>query len=390
MQLRIVLWLSCWLLAPTNLDGQDYHNYGIFRFFSLHYSTGWHIYTGTDSSDGIMGRYNSFELKAGWQSKRSQEWAREVNHPSYGFGLYYGLIGDKQVFGRPSALFGFIAFPVTRERRLNFQLEPAAGIAFNLKPYDSSTNKNNLAYGARFAFYFALQAEAKYYLNRKTDLLFGLNIHHISNGRAVQPNLGLNMVGLRVGASYHFNGMQKKMNRSTKDTVTLPVRPCNGLAAPVRRVKEHNISIYQAFGMVQNRTNIESNTRYLTSSSVLEFQHKFNSMHGVSAGFDAFLDYGMRDTAEYHAPEPAGVFFPGIHAGYDLMFWRLSARFQVGYHTSAAGRELKGALFFRPNIRFDFNDRLFAQIGLKTRNGGRADWIETGLGYKIWRQRKPS
>ncbi|MDF2191483.1 hypothetical protein P2H89_23770 [Paraflavitalea sp. CAU 1676] len=81
-------------------------------------------------------------------------------------------------------------------------------------------------------------------------------------------------------------------------------------------------------------------------------------------------------------------FFPAMHAGYEFMFWQLAIRLQIGAHLSSMGRALKGNTFIRPSVRYNINNRLFAQLGLKTMQGGTADWVEWGLGYQVFQSRR--
>lgn len=377
------LLIAC-LLASNASFSQDMGQDLQYQFVSLHANTGGLFYSGTDNNNGFKDHYHAFELKLGWQTKRSQEWAGPLNYPSYGVGLYYGLVGDTRVFGHPHALFGFMAVPLTRERRLTFQLEPAAGIGFNLKPYDSLSNPDNSALGGRFSFYFALQAEARYQLTQAFDLQGGLNFHHMSNGRMIIPNLGINMVGIRLGTSWHFSRLPQEANRQHADARPLPRRPANGRRVKPRRVHERSVAVYQAFGAVQNKVDIGTRTQYLTSTTLVEYEYGLNALHAISGGVDAFLDYSARDTAEFNIPPGSPVFFPGIHAGYALSVWRFGIRIQAGTYLTAWGREQKGVFFLRPNLRYQINPRLFAQVGLKTITTT-ADWIEFGIGYKFYR-----
>jgi hypothetical protein len=371
--------LGC-LLASNNVFSQVGGQEGQYRFVSLHFNTGGLFYSGTEDNNGFKDDYQAFELKLGWQSKRSQEWAGPLNYPSYGVGLYYGLVGDAQVFGHPHAVFGFMAVPLTQERRLTFQVEPAAGIGFNLKPYDSLSNPDLSTLGGRFSFYFALQAEARYRVSRTIDLQGGMNFHHMSNGRVLHPNLGINLLGMRLGATWHF----RRLPKEAIPEQPLQVRPTNGHRTKPRPNHERSVALYQAFGVAQNKVDIGTRMQYLTSTTLLEYQRALNSMHSVSAGAEVFLDYSARDTAEYDIPPGSPVFFPAVHAGYGLSFWRLAIRIQAGTYLTAWGREQKGTFFLRPNLRYDISPRLFGQVGLKTITTT-ADWIEFGIGYKFYR-----
>ncbi|KIC95059.1 hypothetical protein OI18_09275 [Flavihumibacter solisilvae] len=356
-----------------------------FRSFGFKLHAGGHLYTGEQLSEMLENGYAAIELRYGWQSKGSQDWQKEHGYPTYGIGWYTGYIGDPEIFGNPNALFGFISFPLNQGRRNNFLLEPALGLTYNLKPYDPDNNSINDAIGAKLAVYFCLHAGGRYQVNREIDLLYGLDLTHFSNGRINTPNMGLNMIGLSVGAAYNFNTSQKVVDKSRHPSTILEVRPVTPQWPGPRRLSENNITLYQAFGTVQNIRDAGTDHRYLTSSTVLEYQHKFNTKHGLTVGFDAFVDPSARDTVEYTANKTEMEnFFPGAHAGYDFMFWRLSIRLQVGVHLSSIGRELKGTTFVRPALRFDISKRFNAQIGLKTFNGAQSDWVEWGFGYKIF------
>jgi hypothetical protein len=279
-------------------------------------------------------------------------------------------------------LYGFISFPVYRGKRNDFQVEPAMGLTYNLKPYNPDNNQINDAIGSKFAVYFSLHAGGKYRVSREIDILYGVDLTHFSNGRTVTPNLGLNMYGFSLGARYHFNADQRRVDNSLHPQTILPVRPILDRGERPARIREDNISIYQAIGTVQNKRNAGTNQRYLTSSTLLEYQHKFNVKHGVTVGMDALFDFSATDTTEYPGNTKMENFFPAVHAGYDFMFWKLTIKLQIAFHLTPTGRELKGNTFVRPAIRYEIDRRFFAQVGLKTANGATADWIEMGLGFK--------
>ncbi|ULQ54593.1 acyloxyacyl hydrolase [Flavihumibacter fluvii] len=379
--------ISC-LFISIKLAAQSDPNDGTFKFFSLKLHTGKHIYTGEALTDKLKNGYGAIELRTGWQSQGKADWQRQYNFPSYGLGWYSGYVGDVDIFGSPHALFGFITFPLTKNQRNTFQVEPSLGVTFNLHPYNPDHNSINDAIGAKLAAYFAIHAGGKYELNREIDLLYGFDLTHFSNGRTVTPNLGLNMLGFSLGARYNYNSMQRKVDKSIHPTTILEARPTFGKTENPDKIREDNVSFYQAFGTVQNKDDAGTNNRYLTTSTVVEYQHKFNTKHAANIGFDAFFDPSARDTAEFTAnKEEMETFFPAVHIGYDLMFWRMSFRFQLGFNLTSIGRELKGNTFIRPAIQYNISKKFYAQLGLKTMNGATADWVEWGLGYKMYYSR---
>ncbi len=44
----------------------------------------------------------------------------------------------------------------------------------------------------------------------------------------------------------------------------------------------------------------------------------------------------------------------------------------------------KTSYFTRPSLRYDINEIIYAQVGLKT-NGFAADWVEWGIGFRPFR-----
>lgn len=376
------------LLHAVGVFGQSDPNTGNFKFFSLKLHTGKHLYTGQSLNDKLKNGYGAIELRTGWQSKGKHDWEKQYNFPSYGIGWYSGYVGDVDIFGSPHALFGFITFALTKNHRNTFQVEPAIGLTYNLKPYNPNHNAINDAIGSRFAVYFALHGGGKYRLNREIDLLYGVDVTHFSNGRTVTPNLGLNMMGFSAGARYNFNSHQAKVDNSLHPATILGVRPMLGPTGKPSKIIEDNISFYQAIGTVQNKDDAGTGHRYLTSSSIMEYQHKFNTKHGLNIGFDALFDPSARDTAEFKQNVDQVAFFPAVHLGYDFMFWRIAIRLQLGINLTPLGRELKGKTFIRPALQYNFNKNLFAQVGLKTMNGATADWVEWGIGYKLFNHQR--
>jgi len=387
MKFILSLTLAFTFFLCQDLQAQKDPNEGSFKFFSLKLHTGDHLYTGQTLGDKLSNGYGSIELRTGWQTKGKHDWEKRYNYPSYGIGWYSGYVGDTEIFGNPHALFGFITFPVTRGKKNILQIEPALGLTYNLKPYNPKDNSINDAIGARFAVYFALHVGGKYRLNREVDLLYGFDMTHFSNGRTVTPNMGLNMAGVSAGFRYNFNAMQRKVDNSLHPTTILEARPTIGKYEKAARIREDNISIYQAIGKVQNPIDAGTNKHYITSSTVLEYQHKFNTFHGATVGFDAFIDPSAKDTAQNPLNKnDRASFFPGAHIGYDFMFWKLTVKFQIGFNLSGIGKELKGNTYIRPAVRYEFNKRFFGQLGLKTFKGATADWVEFGVGYKIFRK----
>ena len=210
------------------------------------------------------------------------------------------------------------------------------------------------------------------------DITYGIDFTHFSNGRTFTPNYGLNMFGLNLGLRYHYNADQRKVDNDMYPTKLLASRYKRSEKPPNVKLEDNqSINLYLSAGTVQTEAGAGTDTRYATYSIVLEYQHKFNSKHSISGGFDYLVDNSVVETY----PEGNGkTSMMAVHAGYDFMFWRFTIPLQIGVHIT--DNLDKGTSFVRPAIRYDLNKWAYAQVGLKTKNGATADWVEFGIGFR--------
>ena len=109
------------------------------------------------------------------------------------------------------------------------------------------------------------------------------------------------------------------------------------------KVKDNqSFNIYLAAGTVQTYPEVTGDSfgdeRYTTFSAVLDYQHKFNNMHGVTAGVDCFYDGSLE---ERFADDNNQQYLAGIHGDYDFMFPRFMLCGHVGtYLTENRGKDL--------------------------------------------------
>lgn len=362
---------------------------GRFRFVDVKGHTGSHLYSGQSLDDYLENGYAGLEIRYGWQTKGVRDWEKAYAYPAFGLGWYSGYVGDPSIFGNPNAMYGFMSFPLSKHKKFTFNIEPALGLTYNLIPYDPN-NKGavvNDAIGSKVCVYFNFNIGGNIQLNREIDFIYGLDLTHFSNGRMFTPNYGLNMLGINVGTRYHFNRDQKKVDPSYNPSTVLAARPTYGEYHAPRKLKSHAIQLYQAFGSVQNDRDAGTDTRYNTASTVLEYQHKFDEMHAFMGGVDLFYDASLGDPIAHpsHNQYPT-LWLPGIHAGYGFNWWRLAINMQLGTYLNTAGRTLKGNYFMRPNLKYDINKTFYAQLGLKTLDGGASDWVEWGVGVRLFQQ----
>lgn len=362
---------------------KDDKNYGRFRYIDVKGHSGVHLYTGETLGDAISSGYGSFEVRYGWQSGDPENWANKYyGSVSYGVGFYTGYIGDPKIFGNPNALYGFADFTLSKARKgrkTSWHLVPAFGLTYNLVPYDPVENPNNDAIGGKTAVYLNFAYGANTILTRELDLTYGIDFAHFSNGRMNTPNYGLNMFGLNLGLRYHYNQDQKFIDDSPYTRELLQARYDRPKKQQNEKLNQNSFNIYAAVGFVENYADAadggDPEIKYNTFSGVLDYRHRFNTMHGISVGLDLFYDESLKPTH----PETSDRYMVGIHAGYDFIFWRFAVRPAIGTYLS--DDKGKKPAWARVALLYNVTDWFNVQVGLKTRRGFAADWVEFGIGF---------
>lgn len=379
MRRLFLLLFSVFTFIGTGLQAQYVESTRDYLFFEIKGHSGSHLYTGKDLEDVLENGYGAVEARFGWQSSNTEGWQGAFSYPSYGVGWYSGFIGNPDILGAPGALYSFISFPISKHRRHQWVVEQALGYSYDLKPYHSEDNVINDAIGSRFNVYFNLNIGANYRLNREMDLIYGFDLTHFSNGRMFKPNAGLNMLGINLGFRYHFNRQQNRIDNSEFPEQILNVRPQLQPRRPTKPIHKSSMAIYGAGGLVQNDEDMGTRKQYGTVTAMVEYLYRINEKSGIAVGLDGFYDPSLT----VFFPDNEYYFF-GFHGGYDLHFWKLSLRLQAGSYLHSRGFDYKGYFFFRPALKYQFMKRMYAQLGLKTQAGFKADWIELGIGVSLF------
>ncbi|HPF93858.1 MAG TPA: acyloxyacyl hydrolase, partial [Tenuifilaceae bacterium] len=311
-------------------NAQIEYSHSDFRFIDLFGQTGTHIYTGELLKEALSNGYGALQVRYGWQSNTPDSWQSKYLYPGYGVGWYSGFIGNPDLLGKPSALFGFISFPLFNNLKHTMLTDVGLGISFGFEPYHEVKNELNDAIGSRFNAYFNLKLVAKYRINRELDFIYGLDFTHFSNGRTFRPNAGLNMYGTNLGFRYNFNAKQKRVDNSYLPKKILDARPELYAYNSHERIGKGELLIYGAYGFVQNSEDMGTDYQYSTVTSCIEYRYLLNTRSGFTAGFDFFYDASLKP----YFPNKTYDFY-GIHAGYDFMFWNFSIRIQGGSYLTA-------------------------------------------------------
>lgn len=144
-----------------------------------------------------------FEADIAWQLTGEKAYAFCSCYPRVGISVNYMNFDNGPVLGSAYYALAYVepVFFVPRRFNLSFRIA-LVGVAVMDRPYNETTNPNNLAYSTYVAFPIALGIGFNYRADKHWNIRLGGNYNHISNGGIKNPNKGLNYPTAHVGVDY--------------------------------------------------------------------------------------------------------------------------------------------------------------------------------------------
>jgi len=365
---------------------RDDPNYGIFSFVEAKYRHGRHLPNNGSLEDILKNPYNAFDLKVGIQTEGNKYWQQVYSYPSWGFGFYSADLGSSDTLGEPTAIYMFFEAPIKRWKRFGFFWEVQIGIAYDFNNYDPVTNPANDVIGSAVNVHLSAGATARYQISNRLDVDLGVDFTHNSNGSTSPPNMGLNMYGLNLGLKYNFNPV-RNYTKKVDPAYRPPLRPKFVVRERPPTPKENNINLQLAAGWKTTNTKNEDGTYgspvYFISTVAVDYMHRYAQAGRFGGGVDFFVDGSLIENLENHDDQKfKDIFQIGYHFGHELIINKFTFITHLGFYAYNNGN--KGNFWLRFNLRYDINERFGIQGGLKTMDGGVADFIEWGISYKLY------
>lgn len=345
------------------------------QYFELKPHFGVPIIYSDSLSSTLSTTFYASDLRWGFQSNGERSQDQFLNFPNYGFGIYHAFLKNPDTLGRPWAAYFFYSAPVIRWNKLSINYEAAIGIAWNFSKFDPLTNNKMDLIGSDINAYFNGGISMIYQINNRLDLGAAVDFTHFSNGALNTPNKGMNLRGGNLFIRYNFiNGGKPE-----------PYHRAEMADEDLSKIKKYNVlSIHTAIGGKATTAQYGSGPIYFTSSTVVDYFRAYHHIGKYGAGVDLFYDNSISE--DYRGQElnalTSKFAFVGIHLSHELVISKFSVVTQAGSYLYK-GTPAKGWFFFRLNLRYNFTKKFYAGIALKTANGFKADYIETGLGYNI-------
>jgi len=344
------------------------------------------------------------ELSVEFQTMGEKPWQQFNGFPVIGLAGVWLNLGNPQKLGNAFAIYPYLSYPLIRSKHFKLSLKAGAGasyltrtyrntntdIAGNTIPFDST----NAAVGSALNVYFAGGGSLEIPISKGVSLTAEYTWNHMSNGSAVVPNSGLNLLNGFVGIKYS----PKYRNFKTPSIQQFENIP-------------HNFSLeiiasggFRQLFYMDNRT-------YPIGSLVLGIYRPFNNFYRMGAGIDLFYDGVYDGTSLYHRTyittnDLKNKLRAGISWQNEVLLGRFTAGIDVGVYLydplknlspySKAINEMiskpiiypynindeDGWLYTRATLKYALNNHLFLSLGLKT-HLQKAEFIEWGLGYRF-------
>lgn len=360
-------------------------NYGIFSFVEARYHRGSHLANDGNLQDVLKNKYSAIDLKIGLQSDGSKLWQQLYGYPVYGVGFYTADLGNSDTLGEPSSVFLFFNAPIKRWKRFSIHYGLELGIAYDFNNYDPVTNPANDVIGSPVNVHLSVGFWGQYMISQRWDATLGFDFTHNSNGSTRTPNMGLNMYGPTVGLRYNFNPI-KSYTKKIDPIYQPPLRPTFIVQDVPPSPKGNNLNLLLAGGWkTTNTTDSLGNYTspvYGIATVAVDYMHQYCHIGRYGAGVDFFIDGSLVEEVDEGVVSNFGdIVQLGYHVGHELIIDQFTFITDLGFYAYNNGN--KGNFWLRFNLRIDVNERFAIQGGLKTQNGGIADFIEWGIHYKL-------
>ena len=370
------------LLIFTRTIGQD-------RFldsYSIFGQSGWVLPTnsyvkGENYEKIPISNIYTLSLRYERQTDGSRSWHQLYDYPSYGLGLYIAGFNVRNQLGYPISLYGFMSSYIFDKEKWDLKAEFSLGLCFNWQHFTPQTPLND-AMGGAVSCYVDAGLTAYRSIGKNFEIGFGAYLSHFSNGAMKKPNKGINTIAPKLTLKYKPYGEFEyaksplpPFEKGIDDLTTLFFGSHNVLTilAPNQVNKPFQDKSYLVFGLDKR------------------FLKRFTPKHSFGLGFG--LGYNQYIGTTYYIHDRELVFREAnlmekfnlsAYLSYEYRIHRLMLFVEPGYYIYRSIYDNTPNFFQRIGLRYQFNPHFFASLGLRAANFSVAQYIEWGIGVRIF------
>ena len=308
------------------------------------------------------------------QDESNTAWANGYKNPIRGLSLKYQDFGNHLVLGKGISLFGHTSFPIIQGEKFGFlDFRLGTGLSYITKRYDAESNPKNNAIGSHFNGFVNLQFNWDKHFEH-FHLGAGVEFSHYSNAAMKVPNLGLNVPSINFNLGYTIR--QRKVWSPNKE------KEAYSNHAEIMSDDFHLILVGASKQNVAKQ--LKPKSRPIIGLSAL-----YSKSLGKRWKLDAAVDFVYNDANRHYHDTSTYTFGEtvqlGAYFGASIHFYK--AAFVVGLGAYMYSPVKPFGLFYnRLGFRYHFTPKIVGTVAIKA-HWGIADYLEIGLGYKLWKRK---
>lgn len=289
----------------------------------------------------------------------SKKWHKAYNYPTIGGTLFFGSVGNNELLGRFSGLYGFAELPMLKVKKFEWNFKLGCGVGYAGKTFDGTLNPKENAISSHINAQICVGTKAIYRFE-KNAVALGLDITHFSNASFKVPNYGINLPYLSLGYA--------RTLITTKPTNT------DVSSVPLKRFLFGGQAIISAKQLL-----LVGGKRYPVYGLYAYSRYFFSQKAGIELGLDAISKQILMSYEPLVRKTQGSIIQLGIYAGYLVPFDHFHFVFGMGAYIRDVYKT-DAPVYNRIGFRYQFTNGLQANFTLKT-HFARADYFEVGLGY---------
>jgi hypothetical protein len=307
----------------------------------------------------------AFDLSVRFPAIENDFWDKLYKYPVTGAGFSFWGLGNKEVLGTASVLYGFISIPAIRKERWSLNYNVSSGLAYLPKIFDVHNNHLNRAIGAHINIFMQLAIDARFKVMQHSEIVLEAGASHFSNGKTRSPNYGINAGTISAGFNYFFNETDKAKDK--------PEVPGFGDKYVQTLVFAAGSKVYDnLFGK-----------KYLASSVSYNLDRRFSFKRRAGIGADLFYDGSLSEALAGESGIPVNDFTSliraGMHVSYSQQYRKLIGGVQMGYYVYTRYRGFTN-IYHRVFLQYVITKHFAGNIAIKS-HWGKADFPEFGIAY---------
>ena len=293
--------------------------------------------------------------------KSEYSWAKDLNYPTVGAALFHGSVGNNDILGKYTAIYGFADVPIAVKNNYELSWRFGTGLGYTNRIYDPVFNPKNVAISTRVNAMIVMGVKSTYRFGYNIISL-GVDLTHFSNCAFNIPNYGINI-------PYFSMSYARTINRDS----TLRVRP---------RVSRFKKYYFGAHGIISLKEIYPHGSRKYPVYALGGFcRYFFQQRAGLETGIDLISKQSVFDFEPQVNKTQWSILQIGLYTGYLVPLNHFHFFFGMGVYIRDRYRP-DGRCYHRIGFRYQLKNGLYGNVTLKS-HWAKADYMELGIGYVL-------